>query len=113
MFRRPLWRAGDAMKRPDAREAKLRVGEDWREVLRARTVSEWSQIYSIPAGTIRDAIRRREIAVIVTGGGRFRRRVVILVSDFESWLERRRVPTEWEKAEARKGLRVVQRDGAQ
>lgn len=62
----------------------------------ALTVREAAVACGLKEPTLRDAVKRREVAVVVVGGGRVKGRFVIRPADLEAFLERRRRPAEWE-----------------
>ena len=60
------------------------------------TVREAAAAMGLREGTVRDLIRRRELAAVRIGGGRIKARWVLLVEDLNEWLERNRRPARWE-----------------
>lgn len=64
----------------------------------ALTVREAAASCGMAEATLRDAVKRGEVAVVVIGGGNVRGRYLIRPQDLEAFLERRRRPAAWEHA---------------
>ena len=63
----------------------------------AVTLKKASTISGIPEMTLRDAYKRRDLAVCVYGNGSCRKRYVVLLNDLETYLRRMRRPARWEE----------------
>lgn len=62
----------------------------------ALSVREAAASCGMAEGTLRDAVKRGEVAVVTIGQGRVKGRFVILPADLEAFLRRRRRPAAWE-----------------
>ena len=62
----------------------------------ALTLAEASASSGIPLETLRSFVKRGELAAVIYGRGRLRRRYLVLPADLEAWLLRHRVPADGE-----------------
>ncbi len=70
---------------------------DGSYALRLKQAAQYS---GIPEPTLRDWIRRGDLAACVYGGGAHKRRYVVRREDLEAAIDRHRQPASWEQAEA-------------